>query len=153
MMRRFWAFFAACLWGRRHRVLSRDTVELTSVRLGLLGRPDRIEQQPDGMIIPIEKKSWAKELHRNIRLQVGAYLLLIEAHYGIRPTHGWAVLGEDTWFRVGHTEKLREDVLRTAELIRQHRTGLHEPAKVFASAAQCQGCGFRSQCPQSKAPL
>jgi CRISPR-associated exonuclease Cas4 len=50
--------------------------------------------------------------------QLGAYFLLIEEHYGVRPPYGLLVLGNGKRYRVRNTDKLREDVLAVSREIR-----------------------------------
>ena len=67
---------------RQTEVLSRDETRLASDGLGLSGRPDRLIRLRNRAIIPREKKS-SKRLYDSHRVQVGAYLLLIEEKYGV----------------------------------------------------------------------
>jgi CRISPR-associated exonuclease Cas4 len=69
--------------------LALDDRALYSARLGLAGRPDRILAGG----IPEEWKS-ARRVHDSHRAQLGAYLLLIEEETGVRPPHGFIVLGD-----------------------------------------------------------
>src|SRR5947209_14694803 len=69
-----------------------DDVTLYSPRLRLVGRPDRIVKQ-GGTYIPEEWKS-ARRVRHGHRLQLGAYFLLIEEEYGVRPPFGVVVLGD-----------------------------------------------------------
>jgi CRISPR-associated exonuclease Cas4 len=58
------------------KTVSLDRVTLTSHRLGLTGRPDRLIRE-GGMVIPEEWKSSLK-VWPNHRAQMGVYFLLIE---------------------------------------------------------------------------
>jgi PD-(D/E)XK nuclease superfamily len=73
------------------RTVSLDQVVLTSVRLGLTGRPDRLIKA-DGSIIIEEWKS-ARRVHDSHRAQMGVYFLLVQEELGVRPPHGVGVDG------------------------------------------------------------
>jgi CRISPR-associated exonuclease Cas4 len=102
-------------WMRRDRGLGEertvalDNVMLTSRRLGLTGRPDRLVKA-DGTIIPEEWKS-SRRVWPSHRAQMGTYFLLIEEELRIRPTHGFIVLGDGTRHRIENTSELRAYVL------------------------------------------
>src|SRR4051794_21038215 len=74
------------------KTVALDDVTLFSERLKLVGRPDRIVRQGE-WLIPEEWKS-SKRVNDGHRLQLGAYFLLIEEEYGVRPPHGVVVLGD-----------------------------------------------------------
>lgn len=63
-------------------VLSRDQTRLASTRLGLSGRPDRLIRLKNGVVIPQEMKS-SKRLYDSHRIQIAAYLILVEEAYGM----------------------------------------------------------------------
>ncbi|WP_152054207.1 CRISPR-associated protein Cas4 [Tautonia marina] len=129
------------------RTVSLDQVTLTSKRLGLTGRPDRIVRQGDS-VIPEEWKS-ARTLRPWHRAQMGVYFLLIEDRLGRRPSHGFIVLGDGTRCRIENTEALRAQVLGMAEQIRAIRQDLATPARVFPKPAQCRPCGMLPHCGQA----
>ena len=124
-----------------------DDVTLSSARLGLLGRPDRIVKQRD-TYIPEEWKSSRRVSHGH-RLQLGTYFLLIEEEYGVRPPFGVVALGDGTRVRVENTPALRAEVLASAEQIRAHRAKLSEPIPVRQPAFKCRRCGQRANCAQA----
>lgn len=80
------------------KTVSLDRVTLTSRRLGLTGRPDRLIKT-DGTIIPEEWKS-SRSVWPNHKAQLGCYFLLIEENLRIRPTHDFIVLGDGTRNRI-----------------------------------------------------
>jgi CRISPR-associated exonuclease Cas4 len=110
-----------------------DDVTLFSERLQLVGRPDRIVRQGE-TLIPEEWKS-SKRVNHGHRLQLGAYFLLIEEAYGVRPPFGVVVLSDGSRVEVKNTEKLRSEVLVVAENIRVHRARLEEEISVRQSTA------------------
>ena len=82
----------------RGKTVSLDRMTLTSVRLGLTGRPDRLIKA-DGTIIVEEWKS-ARMLRPWHRAQMGVYFVLVEEELRIRPSHGFIVLGDGTRHRI-----------------------------------------------------
>lgn len=132
---------------REIEVLSRDQTRLASISLGLSGRPDRLIRLKNGAIIPKEKKSSAR-LYDSHRIQVGAYLLLIEETFGIRPPYGVVVLGDGREAKVRNTARLRRWTLDIANDIRAQRADASRPARVRPSPGQCRSCGLRDHCTQ-----
>jgi len=132
---------------RQIEVLSRDETRLASDRLGLSGRPDRLIRLRNGAIIPQEKKS-SKQLYDSHRIQIGAYLLLVEDKYGIRPPYGVVELGDGSKTKIPNTRRLRRWTLDVADKIRAQRVDLERPARVRPTPAQCRSCGYRDSCAQ-----
>ena len=95
--------------------------------------------------IPEEWKSSKKVQPWHIA-QLGVYFILIEDHYGVRPPHGFIVLGDGRRERIENTWELRERVLAVAAEIRAHRRRLEEEIRVSPARWQCQVCGQRSHC-------
>jgi len=91
------------------KTVSLDRVTLTSRRLGLTGRPDRLIWA-GGMVIAEEWKS-TRRVWPSHRAQMGCYFLLIEDRLGVRPTHGFIVCGDGARHRIDNTEELRAYVL------------------------------------------
>jgi CRISPR-associated exonuclease Cas4 len=125
-----------------------DNVTLTSRRLGLAGRPDRLVRT-GGTVIPEEWKS-ARTLRPWHRAQMGVYFLLIEDQLGQRPPYGFIVLGDSARHRIDNDEKLRAWVLELAGKIRAARTAVRVPIAVTAAPGQCRPCGMRGQCSQAR---
>lgn len=140
--------------GRRKRGLGSgetvalDNVTLFSERLKLTGRPDRIVRQGE-TLIPEEWKS-SRRANDGHRLQLGTYFLLIEEEYGVRPPHGFVVLGDGSRVKVENTERLRSEVLAMAERIREHRRKLRERIPVRQPPAKCRTCGQHKNCGQAR---
>jgi CRISPR-associated exonuclease Cas4 len=124
-----------------------DDVTLYSERHQLVGRPDRIVKRGDAYI-PEEWKS-SKRVSHGHRLQLGAYFILIEEHYGVRPPFGVVVLGDGSRVEVPNTDALRREVLAVAEQIRAHRALLAERIPVNQPANKCRRCGQRANCTQA----
>lgn len=135
---------------REIELLSRDQTRLASASLGLSGRPDRLIRLKNGMIIPVEKKSSAR-LHDSHRVQVGAYLLLIEEAHGVRSPYGVVVLGDGREAKVPNTAQLRRWVLQVADNVRGQRADPSKPARVRPTPGQCRSCSLRDHCMQRAA--
>jgi CRISPR-associated exonuclease Cas4 len=129
------------------KTVSLDRVTLTSRRLGLTGRPDRLIKA-DGSIIVEEWKS-ARTLRPWHRAQMGVYFLLVEEELRIRPSHGFVVLGDGTRHRIDNTDALRAWVLGLAGQIRAARAAVDQPIPVDPVPGQCRPCGMRGHCGQA----
>ncbi len=130
------------------KTVSLDQVTLTSVRLGLTGRPDRLVKTGE-TIIPEEWKS-ARTVRAWHRAQMGCYFVLIEEELRIRPPHGFIVCGDSTRHRIENTAELRAWVLDLAGQIRAARAALSVPIPVDPKASKCRPCGMRDQCGQAR---
>ncbi len=130
------------------KTVSLDRVTLTSRRLGLTGRPDRLVKA-DGSIIVEEWKS-SRKVWPSHRAQMGCYFLLIEEELRIRPSHGFIVLGDGTRHRIENDECLRGWVLELVGQMRAARARVGEPIPVDARPGQCCRCGERGNCGQAR---
>jgi CRISPR-associated exonuclease Cas4 len=130
------------------KTVSLDKVTLTSHRLGLTGRPDRLIKA-DGSIIVEEWKS-ARKLRPWHRAQMGCYFLLVEEELRIRPSHGFIVCGDGTRHRIDNTDALRAWVLDLAGQIRAARAVVNQPIPVNPVPGQCRPCGMRGHCGQAR---
>ena len=128
--------------------VSLDRLVLTSRRLGLTGRPDRLVKG-GGTIIPEEWKSSLKVMPSH-RAQMGVYFALIEEELRIRPPHGFIVCGDGTRHQIDNTPELRAWVLGISDQIRAARAAVTVPIAVNPSPAQCRGCGQRGNCGQAR---
>lgn len=144
-----WAIFARKRRGLRGgETLALDDVTLSSERLKLVGRPDRIVRDGN-FLIPEEWKS-SRRVTDSHRLQLGVYFLLVEENYGVRPPHGVIVLGDGSRVTVRNTDGLRRRVLEVAEKIREHRREIEREIPVRAVPAKCRACGQRENCRQAR---
>lgn len=153
---------AALLWlGQRRRratglptgeVVYSDTgawekveAPLRSRRYGLVGRPDYLVKTA-GAPTPVEVKSRRSPGAplASHTLQLGAYCLLVEDHFGPRPAHG-LIRYADATFQVPFTEELRAAVLAAAAEIRAARTA-PEVHRQHDDPARCRACGYRQAC-------
>ena len=118
--------------------LALDDLVIVSERLKILGRPDRIVRQGE-FLIPEEWKPSARRIYPGHRLQLGAYLLLIEEEFDVRPPYGVVVLADGERVEVENTEELRAEVLAVAAKIREHRRNIEREIPVRQPAAKCRG--------------
>jgi CRISPR-associated exonuclease Cas4 len=123
-------------------------VTLTSLRLGLAGRPDRLIKA-DGSLIVEEWKS-SRQVWPNHRAQMGCYFLLVEEELRIRPSHGFIVCGDGTRHRIENTDELRFWVLELAGQIRAMRAAVTVPIPVIPRPGQCRPCRMRERCSQAR---
>ena len=130
------------------KTVSLDNITLTSKRLGLNGRPDRLIRE-GGIVWPEEWKS-ARQVRPWHRAQMGVYFLLVEEEFRVRPTHGFIVCGDGTRHRVENTEELRAWVLDLAGQIRAARARVAEVIPVSPRPGQCRACGQRGNCGQAR---
>jgi CRISPR-associated exonuclease Cas4 len=128
------------------RTLDLDSRNLYSRRYGLAGRPDRIIEGG----IPEEWKS-ARRVYDSHRAQMGVYFILLEETTGVRPPHGFIVLGSGERVKVENTDQLRAWVLNVADQIRAARRQVAEIIPVSQPPAKCRGCGVRESTGQSSA--
>lgn len=122
---------------------------LLSHEHGLVGKPDyvlRLGQGRKNETIPVEVKSGNRppQPHWGHLLQLGTYCLLVEAHYGERPSHGLLHYADAT-LRVPFTPALAAAVLTAATAIRQAQTA-RSVARSHEQPARCRACGYRDSC-------
>jgi CRISPR-associated exonuclease Cas4 len=115
--------------------------------LGLTGKPDYLIKQGSA-IIPVEVKSmWApREPYDSHVLQLGAYCLLAERHFGERPDYGLLRYRNRT-FKIPYSSELAEEVMETIQTIRGHKE-LDEVCRSHDQPNRCARCGFREICDQ-----
>jgi CRISPR-associated exonuclease Cas4 len=130
------------------RTVSLDRVTLTSRRLGLTGRPDRLIRT--GGTIIIEEWKSSRSLRPWHRAQMGVYFVLVEEKLRIRPSHGFVTCGDGTRHRIENTEELRAWVLGVADQIRAARARVRAEIPVNPKPGQCRPCGMRSHCGQAR---
>ncbi len=115
--------------------------------LGLTGKPDYLIQRQDS-IIPVEVKSmWApREPYDSHVLQLGAYCLLAERHFGKRPIYGLLRYRNRT-FKIPFSSILENEVLETIQSIRGNKE-LDDLSRSHEQPNRCARCGFRDRCDQ-----
>ncbi|HEX2171280.1 MAG TPA: PD-(D/E)XK nuclease family protein, partial [Dehalococcoidia bacterium] len=122
---------------------------LYATTLPLTGRPDVLMRRGKA-IIPVEIKTGRTpaEPHLSQVVQLLAYRLLVDEHYGVRPTHGILCYPE-RHFRVPYTTQ-QEKTLREiiTAVVEAERTG-RELHRQHQNRHVCAGCGFKSRCPDA----
>jgi len=125
------------------------TEPLLSRRYGLVGKPDYLVNvsAAAGMVtVPVEVKS-GNHLHQprpGHILQLGAYCLLVEEQWGVRPPYGLLHYADGT-LRIPFTDQLRAEVLRVIAAI-QAAADAPALARNHQVAARCQQCGYAHGC-------
>lgn len=122
---------------------------LLSRRHGIVGKPDYLVEQRIGRrvhVIPVEVKSRKKPPapYASHILQLGAYCLLVEETYKLRPPFGLLHYADAT-VEIPFDDTLRRQVLDAAAEIRTARSAAHM-ARQHDDAARCRHCGFRDAC-------
>lgn len=116
--------------------------------LRLVGKPDYLVEQADGTIIPVELKTKdaPSEPHEGHVLQLAAYCLLVERHFGVRPTFG-ILQYRDVAFAVDYTEDMEEDLL---SLLAEMREGMFaiDIDRDHNDWRRCARCGLQESCYQ-----
>jgi CRISPR-associated exonuclease Cas4 len=124
---------------------------LFSERLGLSGKPDYIVYRVHCRV-PVEVKSGsmpAGGAYRSHQLQLAAYCLLAEEHFGARPTHG-LIKYDDGVYTVDYSPELEHALIDILGCMRADLAAL-EVARSHRSLGRCRGCGLRDNCTHSLA--
>ena len=153
------SLFAFMKWARRRTGITRGMIvrcveggrfvagrEYLSRRLGLVGRPDAVVEE-GGYFVPIERKAFGKRPRDKDIAQLLVYCRLIEEEYGVRPPHGYLVIGpQSKRFKVVNSA---EKQLWIDTLLEQMRAALEGGACVATpNRKKCDGCAVREQCTQ-----
>jgi CRISPR/Cas system-associated exonuclease Cas4 (RecB family) len=140
------------------RVLASDTSLaptqiLYDMANGLRGRPDYLVAQRFRRafrIVPLEIKPQqrSRRLHDSHAVQLGVYLLVARAPYGVRAAPFGYVRYARAEFRVELTQNLENRVLQVATSIRAAR-GATVVHRSHDTPARCAGCPVRRHCDES----
>ncbi len=124
---------------------------LYDTALRLAGKPDYLVEERSGCIVPVEVKSGsAPELPwPGHVLQLIAYCRLVEASYGVRPSHG-ILQYADRAFSIDYTQTLEQDLIDTLHDIHNDQQA-DNVNRDHADPGRCNGCGYSSICEQSLA--
>ncbi len=146
-------------WARRRTGLTRGMIvrgveggnfvagrEYLSERFGLVGRPDAVVEE-DGFFIPIERKAFGKRPRDKDVAQLLVYCRLIEEEYGVRPPHGYLIIGPQAKrFKVVN---VAEKQLWIDTILEQMRSVLLGGACVATpQRKKCEACAVRASCAQ-----
>lgn len=121
-----------------------------SPRHRLVGRPDAIRERRDGRWVPIEVKSRAPPPSgppRSHRVQLEAYLLLVEEATGSAPPYGVLRYGDGTEFRLPWDAGARRELLEV-----RREVALPYDGRATPGPERCRGCPWRRVCDRSAAP-
>ncbi len=118
--------------------------EYVSTRQGLAGKPDAIVKELD-YIIPVERKPLAKKLRDRYVAQLLIYMRLVEEFEGIRPPHGYLLLGPSCRrIKVVNSESKQRWVDGMLRDMRGILSG-NQP-KAFPHPKKCSKCEARERC-------
>lgn len=119
---------------------------LHAAHLRLVGKPDYLVQQADGVIIPVEVKSARapRRPHEGQVLQLAAYCLLVEENYGVRPPYG-ILQYRDQAFAIDYSDDLEADLLALLGEMRAARDE-DDPEPDHDDPRRCAACGLRTVC-------
>ncbi len=119
--------------------------------LRLVGKPDYLVQEADGTLTPVELKSMAapREPYDGHIMQLAAYCLLVQRHYGRRPRYG-IIQYQHQAFAIDYTDALEEELI---DLLGDMRDQLFvaDVPRSHQDWPRCAGCGLRAACDQSLA--
>lgn len=121
--------------------------EYVSSQQGLAGRPDALVREGH-FVIPVERKPLAKKLRDRYIVQLLVYMRLVEEFEGIRPPHGYLLLGPTCRrVRVVNSESKQRWV---DGLIREMRSVLEGvPSRAAPHPAKCAKCEVCDRCDAS----
>jgi CRISPR-associated exonuclease Cas4 len=119
-------------------------VALSSIKLGLTGQIDELIWH-EGMFIPVDYKLARRE-QPHFKLQLTAYALLAEEHYGTTIKFGllYLIQARKT-VRIAFSSQLRQKVIRVVAEMRQIAAEESMPAPPN-SIRPCLECEFRRFC-------
>jgi len=124
--------------------------EYISAKQGLAGRPDALVKELN-YVIPVERKPLAKKLRDRYVAQLLVYMRLVEEFEGIRPPHGYLLLGPTCRrIKVINSESKQQWV---DSLIREMR-GILEGAepRALPHEKKCSKCDVRERCDSRATP-
>jgi CRISPR-associated exonuclease Cas4 len=128
--------------------MTRDSKILESQSLGIRGRPDYILEEK-GEMIPVEVKTGRvpRGPHFSHILQLAAYFVLVEEHYGKRPNYGFIRYGKEKEFRIDFDAKL-EKILKDKMKEMRKCIKKGEAHRNHNRKNKCRYCSRREGCPE-----
>ncbi|MCI4320080.1 MAG: Dna2/Cas4 domain-containing protein [Thermoplasmata archaeon] len=111
---------------------------------GLVGRPDELLRLSDGRLVPVEVKSRSfprRGVPESHRLQVYAYLALLEDRSTAPPPFGLLRYGDGTEARLPWDESARTELARTLAEARRPYDGRARPGP-----GRCPRCPWFDAC-------
>lgn len=112
----------------------------------LKGKPDSLLRQPDGTIIPIERKTGRTpdQPYFGHVMQVITYCILVEENYGVRPPHG-IIQYPNREFPIHFTSAQESRLLTLVAEMRRKREYESIPRN-HNNPRICAACGYRHEC-------
>lgn len=111
----------------------------------LHGRPDYLLRQGHE-VIPVELKPSQQRAQPSAIIQLLAYCLLVEEHYG-RPSHGLLILQTGP-VRIDYTDARRAELLA---ILAEMRAAPTIPGRNHHQAARCRACRLAPVCREALA--
>lgn len=122
---------------------------LRSHRWGLTGKPDKIIKKRNRLVVYEYKSSRAEKPRRGHILQMGAYFLILEEVYPQYVMDYGILKYRDHTYRIENSQKLRDDVLKAADMMRNIASVEGYPVRNHSNPGRCFKCPFKSNCSQS----
>lgn len=122
---------------------------LRSHRFGITGKPDKVIRKRNKIIVYEYKSSSAERPRRGHLLQMGAYFLILEEMFPQYMVDYGILKYRDHTYRIENTQKLRDDVVNAAHLMRNIASVDGYPARNHSNPGRCFKCPFKSGCSQS----
>jgi CRISPR-associated exonuclease Cas4 len=119
---------------------------LYSTKHKLKGKPDSLVRQPDGTIIPIERKTGRtpdKPYFGHV-MQVITYCILVEENYKVRPPHG-IIQYPNRKYEIQFTPQ-EESRLLTLIAEMQRKREMESIPRNHYNPRICAACSYRSMC-------
>ncbi len=128
-----------------HGTREKPEKALYDALLGLTGKPDYLVRKRD-QVIPMEVKSmWAPfSPYDSHVLQLGAYCILVQKKYKIKPPYGLLRYRNRT-FKIPFTDELEEEVISKIDIIRNLK-GKDMVPRSHDQPNRCARCGYRHIC-------
>ena len=150
----FFVFVAARVWtawrDTKVKNIDEDRTDIFSPSLRLVGRPYRVERLRSGAIVPTRKIN-RDNFQDNIRIQLGAYMLLVEEKYGKRPPFGFVITRRNKRVKVMNSPKLRRQVKSAIAGLLKQREDLYASASgVRPRREKCRKCSMRNSCQRKR---
>jgi CRISPR-associated protein Cas4 len=118
--------------------------EYISTRQGLAGKPDALVQEV-GIVVPVERKPLARKLRDRYVAQLLVYLRLVEEFEGVRPPHGYLLLGPTCRrIKIPNTTAKQQWISSMLKEMRQVLEGA--APRVAPHPKKCARCEVRQHC-------
>jgi CRISPR/Cas system-associated exonuclease Cas4 (RecB family) len=103
------------------------------------------------MILPVERKPLAKKLRDRYAAQLLVYMRLVEEFEGVKPTHGYLLLGPSCRrVRVENSVTKQQWLQRLIDEMRGIIDGA--PPQPAPHPVKCAKCDVRHRCPSFQEP-